>query len=207
MLSFAMDVKAIIEKENIDRAILIGHSMGGAVIAESARLNPRRVIGIIGVDTLHNIADRTPQNEVDEMAKPFEVDFKSAVKNFVLSMFPEDSDEQIVAWVKEDMSSAPRGVALSAFRNYLGQNVNGESATVFEDISVPVISINATLWPTSPEQNRKHIKDYQLFYIEGTGHFPMLEEPEEFNMLLEDSIKIIESKSKDAYNKQNQADG
>jgi len=30
MLSFANDVKAIIDKENIDRAILIGHSMGNA---------------------------------------------------------------------------------------------------------------------------------------------------------------------------------
>ena len=195
MLSFAMDVKAIIEKENIDRAILIGHSMGGAVIAESARINPQRVIGIIGVDTLQNIGDRTPQDEIDEMVKPFEVDFKSAARNFVLSMFPEGSDEHLIAWVKEDMSSAPREVALSAFRNYLGQNVNGESATVFEDITIPVISINARLWPTSPGKNRKHIKDYQLFYIDDSGHFPMLEKPEEFNMLLKKSISTIESKS------------
>jgi len=195
MLSFAMDVKAIIEKENIDRAILIGHSMGGAVIAESARLNPQRVIGIVGVDTLQNIADRTPQNEIDEMVKPFEADFNGAAKNFVLSMFPEGSDEHLVAWVKEDMSSAPREVALSAFRNYLGQYVNGEVATVFEDITIPVVSINASLWPTSHEKNRNHIKDYQLFYIEGTGHFPMLEKPEEFNKLLEKSINTIESKS------------
>ena len=195
MLSFAMDVKAIIEKENIDRAILIGHSMGGAVIAESARINPQRVIGIIGVDTLQNIGDRTPQDEIDEMVKPFEVDFESAARNFVLSMFPEGSDEHLIAWVKEDMSSAPREVALSAFRNYLGQNVNGESATVFEDITIPVISINARLWPTSPGKNRKHIKDYQLFYIDDSGHFPMLEKPEEFNMLLKKSISTIESKS------------
>ena len=38
------------------------------------------------------------------------------------------------------------------------------------------------------------VKDYQLFYIEGAGHFPMLEKPEAFNMLLEKSINTIESK-------------
>lgn len=78
ILSFANDVKAVIEKENIDRAILIGHSMGGGVIAETVRLMPGKVIGIVGVDTLQNIAKRIPQSTVDEMVKPFESDPISA---------------------------------------------------------------------------------------------------------------------------------
>ena len=93
------------------------------------------------------------------------------------------------------LSSAPKEIALSAFRNYLGQYVNGEAAIVFKDITIPVVSINARLWPTAPEENRKHIEDYQLFYIEETGHFPMLEKPEEFNMLLRKALDSIESKS------------
>ncbi|SNC75266.1 Pimeloyl-ACP methyl ester carboxylesterase [Marinobacter sp. es.048] len=195
MLSFAKDVKAIIDKEEIDRAILVGHSMGGGVIAEAARLMPGKVVGIVGVDTLQNVAERTPQGVIDEMVQPFEADFRSAAKNFVSSMFPEGSDQQLVNWVIEDMSSAPKGIALSAFRNYLGQYVNGEAATVFNDIAIPVVSINARLWPTAPEENRKYIKNYQLFYIEETGHFPMLEKPEEFNMLLRKAINSIESES------------
>jgi pimeloyl-ACP methyl ester carboxylesterase len=130
------------------------------------------------------------------MVKPFEADFKSAAKDFVSPMFAKGTDQQLIVWVKEDVSSAPKEIALSAFRNYLGQYVNGEAATVFKDITIPVISINARLWPTAPEENRKYIKNYQLFYIEGTGHFPMLEKPEEFNMLLKKAINSIESKSK-----------
>lgn len=195
MLSFANDVKAVIEKEKIDRAILIGHSMGGGVIAEAARLMPEKVVGIVGVDTLQNVAEVTPQSVIDEMVEPFEVDFKSAAKNFVVTMFPKGTDQQLMNWVKEDMSSAPKEIALSAFRNYLGQYVNGEAASVFKDITIPVASINARLWPTAPEENRKHIKNYQLFYIEETGHFPMLERPAEFNMLLRKAINYIESGS------------
>ena len=195
MLAFANDVKAIIDKENIDRAILIGHSMGGGVIAEASRLMPAKVVGIVGVDTLQNVAERTPQNVIDEMVKPFDADFKSATQNFVSPMFPKGADQQLMNWVKEDMSSAPKEIALNAFRNYLGQYVNGEAAIVFKDITIPVVSINARLWPTAPEENRKYIKNYQLFYIEETGHFPMLEKPEEFNMLLKKAINSIESKS------------
>ena len=130
------------------------------------------------------------------MVKPFEADFKSAAQNFVSPMFPEGSDQQLVNWVKEDMSSAPKEIALSAFRNYVGQYVTGEAAIVFKNITVPVVSINTRLWPTAPDENRKHINNYQLFYIEKTGHFPMLEKPDEFNMLLKKALISIESKSK-----------
>jgi len=195
MLSFANDVKAIIDKESIDRAILIGHSMGGGVIAEAARLMPDKVVGIISIDTLQNVAERIPQSVIDEMVKPFEADFKSAAQKFVSPMFPKGTDQKLMNWIKEDMSSAPKEIALNAFRNYLGQYVNGDAATVFEDITVPVVSINARLWPTAPEENRKHIANYQLFYIEETGHFPMLEKPEEFNALLKKALNSIESKS------------
>ncbi len=191
MLSFANDVKAIIDKENIERAILIGHSMGDGVIAEAARLMPKRVVGIIAVDTLHNVAEQIPQNVIDEMVQPLEADFKNAAQDFVAPMFPEGTDQQLVNWVKEDMSSAPKEIALNAFRNYLGQHVSGEAVVVFKDITVPVVAINGRLWPTAAEENRKHIKNYQLFYIEGTGHFPMLEKPEEFNMLLKKAVNSI----------------
>ena len=156
---------------------------------------PEKIVGIVGIDTLQNVAERTPQSVIDEMVKPFEADFKSATQNFVSPMFPEGTDQHLLNWVKEDMSSAPKEIALSAFRNYLGQYVSGEAAIVFEDITIPVVSINARLWPTAPEKNRKHINNYQLFYIEETGHFPMLEKPEEFNMLLKKALNSIEANS------------
>lgn len=194
MLSFAKDVQAVIDKENIDRAILIGHSMGGAVSAEAARLMPQKVIGIVGIDTLQNVAKHTPQRAIEEMVKPFEADFKNAAQHLVSSMFLESADQQLINWVKEDMSSAPKDIAIDAFRKYLGQYTNGEAVSVFKDMTIPLVSINARGWPSEPEENRKHIKNYQLFYIEETGHFPMLVKPKEFNRLLKKALSAIESK-------------
>jgi pimeloyl-ACP methyl ester carboxylesterase len=194
MISFAKDVKAVIEKDNINQAILIGHSMGGGVMAEVARLMPKKVVAIIGIDTLHNVAEVIPQKIIDEMSGPFELDFQKAMQAFVLPMLPEGTDEELISWVKEDMSSAPQEVALSAFRNYMGQYVNGEAIEVFKNITIPVVSINARLWPTNPDANRKHIQTYNLFYIEDTGHFPMLEKPKEFNKLLTEALEYIETK-------------
>ena len=55
MASFGEDVRAVTESMGSQQVILIGHSMGGSVIAEAARLMPHRVIGLIGVDTLGSI--------------------------------------------------------------------------------------------------------------------------------------------------------
>ena len=193
MLSFAEDIKAVIDKENINRAILVGHSMGGSIIAEASRLMPKKIISIIGVDTYQNVEEKLSQEAFDEMIEPFENNFMNAAQGFVLSMFPIETDKKLVNWVKEDMSSAPRDVALDAFRSYIGQYINGEASLVFEKINIPIVSINARLWPTNPEANRKHMKNYKLFYIEETGHFPMLEKPEKFNTLLKEAIRYIEN--------------
>lgn len=192
--SFADDVKAVIDREKIGKAILIGHSMGGGVIAKSAELMPDQIVSIIGVDTYHNVGEKIAQEFVDRMIDPFNEDFVAAAKGFVLSMFPEGADEELVYWVKEDMSSAPEKTALNAIRNHLEQFVSGEASRVFENIHIPVVSINARLWPTDAAANRRHIKDYKLFYVEETGHFPMLERPEEFNTILKEALAYIEEK-------------
>lgn len=192
MRGFAEDVKAVLEKEKIDRAILIGHSMGGGVMVEAACLMPETVVGVVGVDTLHDVSENVPQKVLDGMAGGFDADFKGAMRAFVGPMLPEGTDEELVRWIQEDMSSATPKVAMSAFRNYMGEYVNGQALEVIKRIDVPVVSINARLWPTKAEANRTHIQTYRLFYIEETGHFPMLEKPAEFNRILVDALKYIE---------------
>ena len=51
--AFGKDIKAVVDKIGAKKVILIGHSMGGGVIAEASLLMPQRVVGLIGVDTLH----------------------------------------------------------------------------------------------------------------------------------------------------------
>jgi pimeloyl-ACP methyl ester carboxylesterase len=194
MISFAEDIKAVIEKEKINKAILVGHSMGGGIIAEASRLMPEKIISIIGIDTYQNVDEKYSQEALDGMIEPFKHNFVGAAKGFVTPMLPEETDKNLVNWIIEDMSSAPKEIAISALQNYLGQYVTDKATQVFEDINIPIVSINARLWPTNPEANRKHMKKYKLYYIEETGHFPMLEKPDKFNVILKEAIKYIEQK-------------
>ena len=53
----------------------------------------------------------------------------------------------------------------------------------FKGCKVLIRSINGDLHPRNGEGNRT-LADYDAVIIEGVGHYPMLERPDEFNLLL-----------------------
>jgi pimeloyl-ACP methyl ester carboxylesterase len=192
MKSFGYDVKAIVDSISAKQVILVGHSMGGGVIAEAARLLPKRVVGLIGVDTSQDVTYVLKKEELQEMLYPFEVDFASGVKAFLEPMFVPGTDGQLRQWIVNDMSAAPKEVAIKAMKEYLGQYVTGEAARVFQTVKAPFYAVNTDIWPTAIESNRKHMSFFDLVIMRNVGHFLMLEKPKEFNKILDQVIgKII----------------
>lgn len=74
MKAFGEDVQAVTEATGSRKVILVGHSMGGSVIAEAARLMPNRVVGLIIIDTLENIEYPMTQEELHKMIAPLKTD-------------------------------------------------------------------------------------------------------------------------------------
>lgn len=48
---------AVVEALALERAVLIGHSLGGDVILEAARRLPGRVEGLVWVDTYRDLGE------------------------------------------------------------------------------------------------------------------------------------------------------
>jgi pimeloyl-ACP methyl ester carboxylesterase len=63
-----------------------------------------------------------------------------------------------------------------------------------EQIDIPVRAINSDASPTNLQNNRKYFKDYNYTIISETGHYPMLEKPNEFNKILEEVINELNIK-------------
>ena len=89
------------------------------------------------------------------------------------------------------MSSAPPNIGISALEEYTGTIADKKMISVFKEVKAPVRCINADLWPTNIEANRRHMSSFDVSIMKGVGHFLMLERPEEFNRLLEQSIQQI----------------
>ena len=191
MKAFGEDVQAVVEETGSRRIILIGHSMGGSVIAEAARLMPNRVIGLIGVDTLENIEYPMTRKELDQMIAPLEKDFRTGSQQFVKGMISSRTDPRIRDWILSDMSAAPPAVALSAMNEMMSQYITKEAAAIFDEIRIPVITVNGDLWPINYEANRRHMFSFNAIVLKDADHFLMIDRKEEFNNALEKAIDTI----------------
>jgi pimeloyl-ACP methyl ester carboxylesterase len=182
--SFAADVVAVVDELALDRVILIGHSMGGPVIMEAARLMPERVIGLIGVDTYQDFEREFTDGQKKQFITGFRMDFAGTTKGFVKMMFPADADTNLVNSIAADMSSAPPEVGIGAMVSLL----EFKPVELLKEVRVPVRCINSDMFPTNVEMGKRYAESFDVKYMKGRGHFLMLEDPDTFNELLAETI-------------------
>jgi pimeloyl-ACP methyl ester carboxylesterase len=194
MKAFGEDVQAVTEVTDSRLVILIGHSMGGLVIAEAAQLMPNRVIALIGIDTLENIEYPMTREELDQMIAPLKNDFQTGSRQFVKEMISSGTDPLIREWILSDMSAAPSVVALSAMNEMMSLYIEGEAAKIFDKVRVPVITVNGDLWPINYEANRRHMLSFDAIVLKGADHFLMMDRPQEFNRALDKAINTLLTK-------------
>ena len=186
--AFGADVKAVVDALGLKRVVLVGHSMGGPVALEAARLMPERVVAIVAIDTLGRVGEKTSPEEKKAFLDPLRADFKTATQKFVHDfMFTPRSDKALAERIAQDMATAPMDVALSALESL----VDYDEAAALAAVKAPLRLINTDRWPTDLAAARKHKPDVQLAVMPGLGHFPMLEDPAEFNRLLERALKDL----------------
>src|SRR3989442_14822117 len=67
MQAFGEDVKAVADELKLDRLVLVGHSMGGAVILEAAKRLGARVRGPVPVATLPHVGQSRAPKEAEAL--------------------------------------------------------------------------------------------------------------------------------------------
>ena len=181
---FGEDVAAVVNKLQLSKVILIGHSMGGAVIIEAAKRLKGKVIGLVGADTYQSFKDDWTAEQKEGFLKSFKENFVVTAKGFVKSMFPKTADSTLVNKIADDMSSAPPEIAISAIRNLFFY----DPIPTLKEIRLPIISINCDLYPVAIEENKKYVDSFTVKMMNGVGHFVMLEDKDKFNKLLQEGI-------------------
>jgi pimeloyl-ACP methyl ester carboxylesterase len=186
--SYGDDVKTVVTKLNLKRVVLVGSSMGGPIALEATRRMPDRVVAIVPVDTLQNVEQKVPQEQLDAVFKSMEADFKTATTNLLNQFFfspttPAAVKERII---NETIAQNPDVVLpiLKAVFSY-------DAAPALREIKVPIRAINADRMPTDVAVNRKYAPQFDVVIIKGTGHYPMLEDPARFNQMLAEILRNL----------------
>jgi pimeloyl-ACP methyl ester carboxylesterase len=187
----ARDVQAVVEGLELRRVILVGHSMGGVVSLLAAARMPGRVIGVVGVDTLHNAEWSMPREAMQAAVGELESNFPAAMARSVEAVFPYSTNHTARTWVITRSQAANPAVALGLLRDFPDVNLR----EAFRAVKVPIRCINAApsrpgSTPTETEINRKHA-NYDAVFMAGVSHYPHLERPEEFNTKLRQIVRKI----------------
>jgi pimeloyl-ACP methyl ester carboxylesterase len=184
--SFGADVATVVKKLNLQHIILIGHSMGGDVIAEAARQLPHdRMEGLVMVETYNELGAGHTPDQVEAFVAKFRPDFKDSVHRFVRGMFSSNADTALAEWVANDMASAPPAIALSALESSF--NHSRQITKNLLEVKMPVTAINSDRAPTDTASMQRY--GVQVVIMHGLGHFLMMEDPKQFNDVLEGVIE------------------
>jgi pimeloyl-ACP methyl ester carboxylesterase len=180
MPAFGEDVVAVVDELGLGDLVLIGHSMGGDVIVETALRRPGQVLGLVWVDTYSTLGEPEPREAIQAFVAPFRKDFPAATRAFVGRLFGPDGDPGLLEWVAADMAAAAPEVALDAMEHAVGNGAR--ILPLLERLTVPLVAIN----PASRSTDAESLGRYGVTVVAmpGVGHFLMLEDPATFNRLL-----------------------
>ena len=103
-------------------------------------------------------------------------------------MFTPDSDPGLIDQIVKDMSSSPQEVGIGAMEAH-NNFQNNEIIQVLKEVKAPITCINSYRYPTNVESNQLYAPSFKAKLMSGVGHFNMLEDPDEFNRLLEETIQ------------------
>ncbi|MCG8573430.1 MAG: alpha/beta hydrolase [Flavobacteriales bacterium] len=185
---YARDVIAFINELQLKNVILVGHSMSGAVMMETAIKFPEPIIGLVGVDNFKFIDLILPPEQAKMMQslfKAMEEDFATNAPLFAENLlFHPSTPEDIKERVKSDFSTADSVIGFNSFQHLI--QYTQIEARRLENLPLKLHLINSDVPPTNIAGLENHCtKGFEIHSIGTTGHYPMLESVELFNKQLE----------------------
>jgi len=176
--TFVEAVDEVIRSAKLKKVILVGHSMGGAVIRQYARLHPDRVAGLVFIDAPFEFKD-TP--EIHALASSFGgAEGPANRKQFIERMFLPSTPPALREEILTAMLKPSEMVAVGAF------------AWLVDELTSPQKPLE---WPALVlirQDGRKPPEELApkatVVEVQGAGHFVMNEQPQATNRMISDFI-------------------
>jgi len=166
------DMLTVLDAAEVDRAVLVGHSLGGYLSLAFHRRHADRVAGLVLVDTgpgYRSDDARAGWNDLSER-------YALALEERGLDGMPPGAEE-----LRSDVHRSADGLALAA-RGILRQH----DASVLEhlpDIDVPTLVVVGSQdqpFLAGASYMERKIPGARLVVVDGAGHAPMISHPADF---------------------------
>lgn len=174
-------VKAVMDHEEVTRAFLVGHSMGGYVSMAFARLFPGALKGVV---LFHSHAAADDEQGKKNRSRTIEVvkkDHKNFISQFIPLLFAEQNvtlfEKEIDSLRKESLKTSAQGVVAAM----AGMRDRDDHLETLASLEVPILFVVGKQDSRIPlEKILPQIglpKTAEAILLDGVGHMGFLEAP------------------------------
>jgi pimeloyl-ACP methyl ester carboxylesterase len=193
---YANDVTAFIDAMNLKNVVIIGHSMAGEIMLQTALSNNPKIAGIVGVDNFKSIDVVLPpeqMKQITDFLPLLEKDFKNSAPVYAdLMLFHPTTSKEVKDRVKTDFAKSDSVIGYGTIMTQMQYSYT--DAKRLEQLNYKLYLINSDGTPTNVAGLKNHCKNsFHIETISATGHFPMIEKPAEFNLILKKVLTIMKT--------------
>jgi pimeloyl-ACP methyl ester carboxylesterase len=190
--AYGSDIDSVIKALDLKKVILVGHSMSGDIALQAATENPLQVIGLVGIDNFKNAGELQNPNAQKEYAAAIaqmKSNFKKVAFQYMnQALFSKTTTPAIKKRILNDVAQTDSTIAIASMEQ---QDLNFDEITRLQQYGKKLYLINSDVTPTVTTYMAAKNIPFQVYYTKGTGHYAMIENPKEFNMLLDEVIADI----------------
>ena len=186
MASLVKDVEVLVDSFNLDKFILVGHSMGGAVATAYAAKHSDKVVGLLVAGA--------PGTTPPEQSKPILASLQSDKYDTVMSDYNEklltNATPSTNKMVLEGFKKINKETSLKIIKSIF----NFDAVADFKKCTGPKLIVDIAGMEAQPGSLHNAFTNVPYKTISGTSHWMQLDKPDEFNKIVDDFLKIVESK-------------
>lgn len=196
---YGQDIAKIIKKLSLKNIILIGHSIGADIMLETVSKSTDHIVGIVAIDYFKNIGVGLPDTTINQIVTGLKTDFSNTNRQYATqSLLTDKTAKTITTRVISNFETISPKVGIPMNEDFF--HYTKRETTLLKNLKLKLYLINVDYYPTSEQNLKKYLgTNYELHSIHGTCHFPMLENPKEFNVALKNVIKEIIAKVSEQY--------
>jgi len=174
---FARAIDAVLQDANVERATLVGHSMGTSVIRQFYRKYPNKTRALVIVDmSLRPFNSEQMKQFIDPLRGP---NYKEQAERMIGFISQMVKDKKTLEEIRAAMMSTPQHVMVGAMDAMMDDAIWKQ-----DKINAPTLAVMAKQpqWDAEYEKFVRELVpgiDYQMW--EGVSHFLMMDEPQKFN--------------------------
>ena len=181
--AFVEDVLKVYRALDIEAAILVGLSMGGTVAQSFTLAYPERVRALVLVGaTPHGLGADVNVDNVLKAIDDFGV--VAASQKVIERSFGSTSSQNLIEFAKNEVAQTPAFVAREAIASLNASDSRARLGEIHVPTLVVVGDEDIITPPSESQALAKCIPNSRLEIVPRAGHFPMLEQPDAFNLLL-----------------------